>query len=116
MPESNCIFCRIARGELSSQIVHEDERAVAFRDVNPQAPLHLLVIPRRHVISLAELDGEEAELSAHLLRVVARVAREQGLEERGYRVVANVGEHGGQTVDHLHFHVLGGRRMTWPPG
>jgi histidine triad (HIT) family protein len=116
MPESTCVFCRIARGELESAVVHEDDRTVAFRDVNPQAPVHLLVIPRRHVASLAELGADEGELAAHLLRTVVGVARAAGLEDGGYRVVANVGDHGGQTVDHLHFHVLGGRHLTWPPG
>lgn len=116
MSETDCVFCRIAEGEVPSTPAYEDERAVAFHDLNPQAPIHLLVIPRRHVESVADLPDADADLAGHLLLVAARAAREAGLEEDGYRVVANAGAHGGQTVSHLHLHVLGGRQMTWPPG
>lgn len=116
MTESDCVFCRISRGELDSTIVHEDDQAVAFRDLNPQAPVHVLVVPRRHVPSVDDLTENDAGLAGHLLLVARTVAREEGLAEDGYRVVANIGSRGGQTVDHLHLHVLGGRRMTWPPG
>lgn len=116
MSDQDCIFCRIVGGELPSSIVHEDDRAVAFRDVNPQAPVHVLVVPRRHVESVEQLTKEDLELAGHLLLVARNVARAEGLADGGYRVVANVGDRGGQTVDHLHLHVLGGRRMTWPPG
>ncbi len=116
MSDQDCIFCRIVGGELPSSIVHEDDRALAFRDVNPQAPAHVLVVPRRHVQSVEHLTEEDQELAGHLFLVARNVAREEGLADGGYRVVANVGDQGGQTVDHLHLHVLGGRRMTWPPG
>jgi histidine triad (HIT) family protein len=119
---SDCIFCRIAAGEIPATLVHEDARVIAFRDVNPQAPVHVLVVPRRHVDSLAALDaddgGEDAALGAALLAAVARVARAEGLDDpaRGFRVVANTGPEGGQSVGHLHLHVLGGRTLAWPPG
>lgn len=116
MNQSDCVFCRISRGELESQTVHEDEEAIAFRDLNPQAPVHVLVVPRRHVPSVDHLSDGDRELAGHLLLVAREVARAEGLSDDGYRVVANIGSRGGQTVDHLHLHVLGGRRMTWPPG
>lgn len=109
-----CIFCRIVGGTIPATLVASNEHGVAFRDLNPQAPSHLLVIPRRHVASLAEAtDG--AELGS-LMLLAAEVARSDGLAETGYRVVANTGNDGGQTVHHLHLHVLGGRTMHWPPG
>jgi len=111
-----CVFCRISRGELPAKIVLEDEEALAFRDLNPQAPTHLLVIPRRHVESVDALEPSDQGLAGHLLLLARRAAREEGLSEAGYRVVANIGSEGGQTVAHLHLHVLGGRPMSWPPG
>lgn len=109
-----CIFCRIVSGTIPATLVASNDHGVAFRDLNPQAPSHLLVIPRRHVTSLAEAtDG--AELGS-LMLLAAEVARAEGLAEAGYRVVANTGNDGGQTVHHLHLHVLGGRAMHWPPG
>lgn len=113
MSES-CIFCRIAAGEIPTKLVAETHEAVAFHDVNPQAPVHVLVIPRQHLTSLAT--AEDEELLGQLLMLAAKVARTEGISESGYRVVANTGSDGGQSVDHLHFHVMGGRRMTWPPG
>ncbi len=116
MAEQGCIFCKIVAGEIPAAKVYEDERAVAFRDINPQAPTHALVIPRRHVASLGEAgEGDEA-LLGHLLLVAARVAREAGHAGRGFRTVINSGADAGQTVFHIHVHVLGGRRLTWPPG
>ena len=112
---SDCIFCRIAVGEIPADIVAEDDRWVAFRDTQPQAPVHLLVIPREHVESAADLETD-VELAGELLRAAAVVARAEGLEQDGFRIVTNVGERAGQSVMHLHFHVLGGRRMRWPPG
>lgn len=110
----SCVFCRIASGELPVPILASNEHGVVFRDLHPQAPEHLLVIPRQHVASLAEAtDG--AGLGA-LLLLAAEAAKAAGLAERGYRVVANTGADGGQTVHHLHFHILGGRAMHWPPG
>jgi histidine triad (HIT) family protein len=110
----SCIFCRIVAGTIPSTTVAANEHAVAFRDLHPQAPVHVLVIPRRHVASLAVAD-DPAELG-HLLALAAEVARAEGVGDSGYRVVTNIGDEGGQTVGHLHLHVLGGRQMTWPPG
>jgi histidine triad (HIT) family protein len=109
-----CIFCRIVGGTIPATLVASNAHGVAFRDLHPQAPSHLLVIPRRHVASLAEAT-DAGELGA-LMLLAAEVARAEGLEETGYRVVANTGQDGGQTVHHLHLHVLGGRAMHWPPG
>ena len=110
------VFARIIAGEIPADKVYEDDRCVAFRDIDPKAPVHVLVVPRKPLVSVADAGEEDAELLGHLLLVAARVAREQGLEERGYRLVTNVGVDGGQTVGHLHIHVLGGRSMGWPPG
>lgn len=106
-----CIFCRILRNELPSTRVYEDERVVAFRDIQPAAPTHVLIIPREHVASLHVLGDDQQEIGFALLRAARIVAEQEGLSEHGYRVLSNVGEWGGQTVDHLHFHVLGGRRL-----
>jgi histidine triad (HIT) family protein len=111
---TDCIFCRIAEGSLDSDRVLETDDVVAFRDLSPQAPTHVLVIPRRHVGSLARL--EDLDLAGTLLLAAAEVAKREGIEEAGYRVVTNIGDEGGQSVGHLHLHVLGGRKMTWPPG
>lgn len=113
---SDCIFCKIAEKKIPSKIVHEDERAVAFEDVNPQAPVHVLVIPRRHVASVSELQAADAGLLGHLMLTGAAVAKQKGIAESGYRLVANTGPNAGQSVFHLHFHLLGGRPMHWPPG
>ena len=110
----SCLFCRIVAGEIPAQIVDETPDALAFRDITPQAPVHVLVIPRKHVDSLA-LATNEADLG-HLMAFAARVAAKEGIAEEGYRTVINTGKEGGQTVDHLHLHVLGGRAMKWPPG
>jgi histidine triad (HIT) family protein len=114
--ETNCIFCKIARGDIPSTVVHEEEDFLAFRDVNPQAPTHVLVIPRRHVASVNELTDEDEGLAGRLLLAARRVAAAEELAEDGYRLVVNTGGDGGQTVHHLHLHVLGGRAMGWPPG
>lgn len=109
------IFKKIIDGELPAKIVYDDEQCLAFQDVNPQAPVHFLVIPRKEIPSLADADEEDRELLGHLLLVADKVARQEGLTN-GYRTVINIGDDGGQTVPHLHVHVLGGRRLTWPPG
>jgi histidine triad (HIT) family protein len=116
MAEQDCIFCKIVAGEIPAQLVYEDEGAVAFRDINPQAPTHVLVIPRTHVASLAEAGEGHESLLGRLLLAAARVAREAGLAESGYRTVINSGAGAGQSVFHLHLHVLGGRPLKWPPG
>lgn len=113
---SDCLFCKIAAKAIPAKLVHEDDRSVAFDDINPQAPVHTLVIPRRHVASLAELNEADAGLLGHLLLVGNQVARQKGIAEGGYRLVVNTGRNGGQTVFHLHLHLLGGRPMHWPPG
>lgn len=112
----DCLFCRIASGEIESDVVAEGDRWVAFRDANPQAPTHVLVIPRRHVESLDDLAAERAELAGELLLAARDVARREGLAEDGWRLVANTGRGAGQSVFHLHLHVLGGRSLGWPPG
>jgi histidine triad (HIT) family protein len=111
----SCLFCKIIDGSIPSTRVYEDEQCIAFADINPQAPVHLLIIPRKHIVSLAEATTEDSALLSHLLWTVAEIAREKSLAA-GYRVVINIGPNGGQTVDHLHLHLLGGRHMTWPPG
>ncbi|MGQ9658609.1 MAG: histidine triad nucleotide-binding protein [Thermochromatium sp.] len=113
---SDTIFGKIAAGEIPADLVYKDEDVVAFRDINPQAPTHLLVIPRQPIPTLDAAGPEDAELLGKLLLVAAQVAREAGIAERGYRVVINCNAEGGQTVFHLHLHVLGGRPMQWPPG
>jgi histidine triad (HIT) family protein len=112
----DCIFCKIVAGEIPAAKVYEDERALAFGDINPQAPTHALVIPRAHIVSLNEAEESDAALLGHLLLVAARVARAAGHAEGGFRSVINTGPGAGQTVFHVHVHVLGGRRLTWPPG
>lgn len=110
------LFERIADKEIPADIVYEDEHCVAFRDVSPQAPIHVLVIPRKPIPSLEQLEAEDEVLVGHLWMVIRDLARQLEIAEGGYRVVANCGKNGGQTVDHLHFHLLGGREMRWPPG
>lgn len=112
----DCIFCRIASGEIDSELVYEDDHCVAFRDINPQAPTHVLVIPRKHIVGMARLEADDQELLGHLLLTAAQVAEEEGLDEAGYRTVINWGSDAGMEVPHLHIHVLGGREMSWPPG
>ena len=111
---ADCLFCKIASGELPSAKVYEDDLCCAFNDIAPQAPTHFLVIPKAHIGSVAELDAGNSAVVAHIFEVIARLAKEKGIES--YRVVSNIGEQAGQSVKHLHFHVLAGRDMTWPPG
>lgn len=116
MSQQSCLFCRIMAKEIPADLVYEDESAVVIRDVNPQAPTHLLVIPQEHLESLDDARQKDEALLGHLLRVAARVANAAGLAEGGYRTVINNGAGAGQSVFHLHLHVLGGRPMNWPPG
>jgi histidine triad (HIT) family protein len=113
---SKTIFQKIADREIPSDIIYEDDKCVAFRDVSPKAPTHVLVIPREPIPSLEQLTTEHEALLGHMWMVIPKVARELGVAEGGYRVVVNCGKDGGQSVDHLHFHILGGRQLDWPPG
>jgi histidine triad (HIT) family protein len=111
-----CLFCRIASGDLESTMVHQDDMAVAFRDINPQAPTHIVIIPRKHIPSLNDLSDSDDAVVGHLVRIAADIGRAEGVGDTGYRLVANCGPAAGQSVDHLHFHLLGGRNLSWPPG
>jgi len=110
------IFKKIIDKEIPADVVYEDEHCLAFRDIDPQAPTHILLVPKKEIRSLAEAQPDDHALIGHLLLKAAEVARSEGLVENGYRIVTNVGAYGGQSVDHLHFHILGGRPMGWPPG
>ncbi|MCI8913595.1 MAG: histidine triad nucleotide-binding protein [Lawsonibacter sp.] len=111
---SNCLFCNIAAGEIPSSKVYEDELCLAFYDIDPQAPTHFLVIPKAHISSVSEINEENGAIVAHIFQVIAQETKKLGLDS--YRVVSNIGAQAGQSVFHLHFHVLAGRDMTWPPG
>jgi histidine triad (HIT) family protein len=110
-----CLFCKIVDREINADIVAESDGLLAFRDIDPVAPTHILIIPRRHIASASELGAEDSDLLVELFGMIGAIARDEGLE-RGHRIVTNVGPQGGQSVDHLHFHLLGGRQMDWPPG
>lgn len=112
----SCIFCRIAQGEIPANKLHEDEELVAFADISPQAPTHVLVIPKRHIANIADITQDDAELIGRLFLLANQLARKEGIADGGYRLVINSGADAGQAVDHIHLHVLGGRKMTWPPG
>lgn len=117
MPDQgDTVFCKIARGEVDSELVYEDEYCMAFEDMNPQAPTHILVIPKEHLTNLFDADEQNAELVGRLTVAARKVAEQEGLEEDGFRLVVNNGAGVGQSVDHLHLHVLGGREFSWPPG
>jgi histidine triad (HIT) family protein len=116
MLESNCTFCRIVAGEIPSTKVYEDDQAYAFRDLNPQAPTHVLIVPKEHIESLNDIAQGDEALLGHLLRLAPKIANQFGLAENGFRAVINTGENAGQSVWHLHVHLLGGRIMAWPPG
>ena len=111
----DCIFCKIISGEIPSTKVYEDDTVVAFNDLSPQAPVHVLIIPKEHIASCDEVTDENSAVVGHIFAVAAKIAKEKGLTN-GYRVVNNCGEEGGQTVHHLHFHLMGGRQFTWPAG
>lgn len=111
----SCVFCKIVSGEIPSKKAYEDDRVLAFFDLEPQAPVHILIIPKLHIKSVNEIDSENSEIIGYIFEVARKLAKEFGLE-KGYRIVNNCGEDGGQTVEHLHFHLLGGRSMKWPPG
>jgi histidine triad (HIT) family protein len=116
MSSADCLFCKIAAGTIPATYVHEGDRLLAFRDISPQAPLHVLIIPRDHVASLDAADPGRGDLLGEALLLAAEIARREGVAEAGYRTVINTGDHGGQTVHHLHVHLLAGRALGWPPG
>ena len=111
---NDCLFCKIAAGEIPSTCLYNDDDVYAFRDINPQMPVHFLVIPKQHIQSVAAVDASNSAVVAHCFEVIAKIAKERGMDS--FRVVSNIGEQAGQSVFHLHFHVLSGRDMTWPPG
>ena len=113
---SDCLFCRIARKEIPARLAHEDDQVVAFEDISPQAPTHTLIIPKQHIATLNDVGPGDEPLLGHMVQVASQVARARGLSESGFRLVANCMEGAGQSVFHLHLHLLGGRRFTWPPG
>ena len=112
----DCIFCKVVEKEIPAKIVYEDDLVVAFEDINPQAPIHLLVIPRKHITSLNETLDADNNLLGHMMALIKRMAKEQGIDGTGYRTVINTNAEAGQTIYHLHIHILGGRIMHWPPG
>jgi histidine triad (HIT) family protein len=111
---TDCLFCKMVSGAIKPDVVFEDDKVLAFNDISPQAPVHILIIPKQHISTLNDLD--DAELGGHLLITAARLAKQLGLADDGYRTVFNCNQHGGQAVYHLHLHLLGGRQMAWPPG
>ena len=113
---SNCLFCKIIAGEIPGTFVHQDDQLVVLKDINPQAPMHMLVIPRKHIASLNDLESADEALVGSMLRRAAALAREHGYDQRGYRTVFNTNREAGQTVFHIHLHVLAGRGLAWPPG
>ena len=112
----DCLFCKIAAGEIPSAKVYEDELVYAFRDIDPKAPVHVLIIPKQHIASVNEINDENCAIVGHIFKVAAEIAKSEGIAQDGYRIVTNIGENGGQTVGHLHYHMLGGRSLQWPPG
>lgn len=112
----DCLFCKIAAGEMETEFVYQDEKVVAFKDLNPQAPVHLLIVPKKHISDLNNLQSEDNELIGHIYQVAGKMAAKYEIADSGYRLVSNCGDDGGQTVYHIHFHLLGGRQLQWPPG
>ncbi len=113
---SDCLFCRMVAGEIAPDVIYETETVLAFRDINPQAPTHVLVIPKKHIETLVDIVDEDTQLMGDIMQVATKVAEMEGLNESGYRTVFNCKQDGGQEVYHIHLHLLGGRSMTWPPG
>jgi len=112
----NCLFCRIVKKEIPSKIVYEDERVLAFEDINPQAPIHILVIPKKHISTSLEIKSDDNELVGYMFQIANKIAKEKNIAERGFRLLMNCNRESGQTVFHIHLHLLGGRIMHWPPG
>nr|WP_320115569.1 histidine triad nucleotide-binding protein [uncultured Desulfuromonas sp.] len=115
MPD-NCLFCKIVAGEIPAEIVYEDDLVVAFKDIDPQAPIHILIIPRKHIRGMNDIEADDEQVLARIHFAAVTLARQLEIAEPGYRLVNNCNEHGGQAVGHLHYHLLGGRQLNWPPG
>lgn len=113
---TDCIFCKIAAGEIPSSKIYEDDMVIAFKDINPEAPIHIIIIPKKHIESLNTIEEKDINIISHMFMISKKIAIDLGISEKGYRLVNNCGEDGGQTVQHLHFHLLGGRLLQWPPG
>lgn len=113
---TDCLFCGMINGEIPSELIYDDKEIIAFKDINPQSPNHILIVPRRHINSLSEMEEVDKDLAGRLLFTARKIAQDQGISDKGYRVVINNGQNGGQTVFHLHLHLLGGRPLAWPPG
>lgn len=112
----DCLFCKIIAGDIPSTKIYEDDKVYAFNDIEPQAPIHIIIVPKSHISSANELTDDNAEVIGHIFSVAAKIAKEKGFAENGWRIVNNCGVDGGQTVGHLHFHLLAGRNLGWPPG
>lgn len=113
---NDCLFCKIIDGKIPADLVYQDDQVIAFNDINPQAPVHMLVVPRKHIATLNDVTNNNEPLVGHLVKVAAQLAKDNNLQKDGYRTVMNCNEHGGQTVFHIHLHLLGGRQLQWPPG
>jgi len=113
---ADCIFCKIVNKEIPAQVIYEDEQVLAFNDINAVAPIHILVIPKKHISDMNSVEEIDLPLIGHIFKVIKNVVKEKGIDQEGYRIVNNCGEFGGQTVNHIHFHLLGQRQMKWPPG
>lgn len=112
-----CVFCKIAKGEIPCDKIYEDDKILAFNDINPEAPIHFLVIPKKHIESIMDFEDDDDDYLLHnIMKVIADISRKKGIDDKGFRIVNNIGKDGGQTVSHMHFHVLGGRVLQWPPG
>ena len=112
----DCVFCRVVKREIPSKILYEDDLVLAFEDIAPQSPIHILVIPKKHYSTILHMNENDKELIGHIFMVIKKIAKQKGFDEKGFRVVMNCNSHGGQTVFHIHFHILAGRNMHWPPG
>lgn len=112
----DCLFCKIAAGKMETDFLYQDDQVVVFEDISPQAPVHLLIVPKKHISDLNQLQKSDNQLIGHIYQTAQKMAAEKSIAESGYRLVSNCGDDGGQTVDHIHFHLLGGRQLQWPPG
>ena len=113
---ADCLFCKIAMKKIPADVVYEDDKIIAFKDIQPVAPVHVLIIPKEHIASIVDIEKGHAEVTAHMMVMAKKIAQDLGVADKGFRIVNNCGEDGGQTVAHIHFHILGGRALQWPPG